>query len=73
MRLLRPVREDQEGEPLQLHAAPQHEVRRAQEVLEGRCLECAVRFKGRLLDYDFGRRILWAKFRRRTVLEVMES
>jgi len=43
------------------------------EVLEGRCLECALYFRGRLLEYDFGRRVLWAQFCRETSRRVMDS
>jgi hypothetical protein len=41
--------------------------------LEGRCYDCAKWFKGRLVEYDLGRRILWAKFCREVSSQVMDS
>jgi hypothetical protein len=41
--------------------------------LEGRCFRCTRFFKGRVLEYGLGRRILWARFCQDTALKVMES
>lgn len=42
-------------------------------VLEGRCFWCTRFFKGRVLEYGLGRRILWARFCQETTARVMES
>lgn len=45
----------------------------ASHLLEGRCFGCARYFKGRLLEYDLGRRILWRRFCEETTSSVMDS
>jgi hypothetical protein len=55
------------------NSSSQRSTPQAGHVFEGRCFGCARFFRGRLEDYERGRRRLWARFLRETSLRVMES
>ena len=42
-------------------------------LFEGRCLQCCKTFKGKLVEYSLGKRMLWKQFCDKTVGRVMDS